>query len=48
MTVTGTIRLQEHSKVTLFRLIQAKVAKFFHSINQVLPAIDCTLRAGRQ
>lgn len=48
MTVTGTIHLQERFKTTLLRLIQAQVAKFFHYINQVLPANDCTLRAGRQ
>nr|WP_290223006.1 hypothetical protein [Trichocoleus desertorum] len=48
MTVTGTIHLQERFDTTLLRLIQAQVAKFFHSINQVLPAINRTLRAGRQ
>ncbi|HEY9858902.1 MAG TPA: hypothetical protein V6D16_05305 [Candidatus Obscuribacterales bacterium] len=48
MTVTGTIHLQERFNTTLLRLIQTQVAKFFHPINQVLPAINCTLRAGRQ
>ncbi|MBD2099068.1 hypothetical protein H6F90_28815 [Trichocoleus sp. FACHB-591] len=48
MTVTGTIHLQERFQTTLFHLIQAQLAKFSNHINQGLPAINCTLQAGRQ